>query len=207
MPRPGIAKTTNPGMTRLSGIQPGRLGPKIGGPEIVRPEVGQECRAIGSGQYPGEVQHPYAGERSYSARRPRFIAHDHPRADAQCREYRRTAVYIRPEARALVRCAVLMYPWPGTIERSSSEPSKDDTMIMLLHVGRLLMVAWIVYALILLFAPHYLHHSPDNLGASVQAVTAFVFGNLMDRAIGRLRRRRAAARAPAGPQTGDTGGV
>jgi hypothetical protein len=74
---------------------------------------------------------------------------------------------------------------------SAHDESKDDTMIMLLSLGRLLMVAWIVYALILLFAPQYLHRAPDNVGASIQAVSAFVLGHLMDRAIGLLRRRKA----------------
>jgi hypothetical protein len=76
-------------------------------------------------------------------------------------------------------------------------------MIMLLNLGRLAMVAWIVYALILLFAPHYLHRPPDNVGAAIQAVAAFVLGNLMDRAIGMLRRRKA-ARAAA-PDTASIG--
>lgn len=77
-------------------------------------------------------------------------------------------------------------------------------MIMLLNLGRLAMVAWIVYALILLFAPHYLHRPPDNVGAAVQAVAAFVLGNLMDRAIGRLRRRRAAQAAAGNTPTIDS---
>ncbi len=48
--------------------------------------------------------------------------------------------------------------------------------------------------------PQYLHRPPDNVGATAQAVAAFVLGNLMDRAVGMLRRRRAAreAGAPAG---------
>jgi hypothetical protein len=87
-------------------------------------------------------------------------------------------------------------------------------MIMLLNLGRLLMVAWIVYALVLLFAPQYLHRPPDNVGAAVQAVLAFVLGNLMDRAIGVLRRRMAMriAGANTASETGaatarETGGV
>jgi hypothetical protein len=79
-------------------------------------------------------------------------------------------------------------------------------MIMLLNLGRLLMVAWIVYALVLLFAPQYLHRPPDNAGAALQAVLAFVLGHLMDRAIGMLRRREAMRTAGAGA-TSDNGGV
>ena len=56
-------------------------------------------------------------------------------------------------------------------------------MIMLLNLGRLLMVAWIIYALVLLVAPHYLHRPPDNLGATLQAVAAFALGHLLDRAL------------------------
>ena len=78
-------------------------------------------------------------------------------------------------------------------------------MIMLLSLGRLLMVVWIIYALILLFAPHYLHRSPDNFGASMQAVAAFVLGHLMDRAIGMLRRRRAMQTAGGVERAGESG--
>ena len=80
-------------------------------------------------------------------------------------------------------------------------------MIMLLNLGRLLMVAWIIYALVLLFAPHYLHRSPDNLGASLQAVAAFVLGHLMDRVIGMLRRRRAMQPAAGVTHAGESGSV
>jgi hypothetical protein len=79
-------------------------------------------------------------------------------------------------------------------------------MIMLLNLGRLLMVAWIVYALVLLFAPQYLHRPPDNVGAAVQAVLAFVLGNLMDRTIGALKRRKAMRMAGA-TTARESGGV
>jgi hypothetical protein len=72
-------------------------------------------------------------------------------------------------------------------------------MIALLNVGRLLMVIWVIYAVILLFAPRYLHRPPHDLSASLQAIAAFAAGHLMDRAVGALRRRRAerAAAVPA----------
>jgi uncharacterized protein YhhL (DUF1145 family) len=79
-------------------------------------------------------------------------------------------------------------------------------MIMLLNLGRLLMVVWIIYALVLLFAPHYLHRPPDNVGASIQAIAAFVLGHLLDRAIGMLRRRQATRMAGSAP-TSETGSV
>jgi hypothetical protein len=68
-------------------------------------------------------------------------------------------------------------------------------MIIALHVGRLLMLGWLVYALFLLFAPHFLHTPPDDVSAAVQAIAAFALGHLMDRALGTLRRRKAARAA------------
>jgi hypothetical protein len=64
-------------------------------------------------------------------------------------------------------------------------------MIILLNVGRFLMVIWIIYALIRLFAPHFLHTPPDDASAAIQALVAFAVGHLMDRALGVLRRRKA----------------
>jgi hypothetical protein len=64
-------------------------------------------------------------------------------------------------------------------------------MIALLTLTRWLMVVWIIYALIMLFAPRYLHQQPHDVSASIQAICAFAAGYLMDRAVGVLRRRRA----------------
>ena len=64
-------------------------------------------------------------------------------------------------------------------------------MITVLNVARMLMMAWIAYALVLLFEPALLRHAPDPVGASVQALGAFGLGYLMDRALGVLRRRKA----------------
>jgi hypothetical protein len=66
-------------------------------------------------------------------------------------------------------------------------------IIALLHIGRVLMVLWIIYALFQLFAPHVLHQPPNDIVASVNALVAFALGHLMDRALGVLRRRKAAA--------------
>lgn len=41
-------------------------------------------------------------------------------------------------------------------------------MIALLNLGRLLMVVWIVYGLVLIFAPALLHRSPDQVGGAIQ---------------------------------------
>jgi hypothetical protein len=70
-------------------------------------------------------------------------------------------------------------------------------IIALLHIGRVLMVVWIIYALFQLFAPHVLHQPPNDIVASVNALVAFALGHLMDRALGVLRRRKAAAVAAA----------
>ncbi|HEX4151307.1 MAG TPA: hypothetical protein VHY75_03765 [Steroidobacteraceae bacterium] len=78
-------------------------------------------------------------------------------------------------------------------------------MIMLLNLCRLFMVVWIIYALILLFAPHVVHRTPDPTAAAIQALVAFALGYLMDRVIGVLRRRKA-MRMAATP-TSTTGAV
>jgi hypothetical protein len=70
---------------------------------------------------------------------------------------------------------------------------KGLMMIIALHVGRALMLVWIVYALFLLFAPHLLHQPPNDVFASVNALGAFALGHLMDRALGAWQRRKAAA--------------
>jgi hypothetical protein len=64
-------------------------------------------------------------------------------------------------------------------------------MIILLNLGRALMVAWIGYALLLMFAPGLLHRPPDQIGGAIQALTAFGLGYLMDRALSLVLRRRA----------------
>ena len=73
-------------------------------------------------------------------------------------------------------------------------------MEFVINVGRLLMVGWVVYAMLLIFAPHFIHQVPNQTSGIVQFVVAFVVGHLLDRALGVLRRRRAmrAANVPAG---------
>jgi hypothetical protein len=65
-------------------------------------------------------------------------------------------------------------------------------MIVLLNAGRLLMMAWVVYGLLIIFAPSILHRQPDQLSGIVQVIAAYALGYLMDRALSVLRRRRAA---------------
>jgi hypothetical protein len=64
-------------------------------------------------------------------------------------------------------------------------------MIILLNLGRALMVAWIAYALLLIFAPGLLHRPPDQISGAIQALIAFGLGYLMDRALSFVLRRRA----------------
>jgi hypothetical protein len=66
-------------------------------------------------------------------------------------------------------------------------------MIILLNIGRLLMVAWVVYGLLLIFAPGIIHKPPDQTNGIIQVVIAYSLGYLLDRALGLLRRRRANA--------------
>ena len=63
-------------------------------------------------------------------------------------------------------------------------------MIALLNLGRFLMVGWIVYGLVLIFAPALLHRSPDQVGGAIQVGVAFGLGWLMDRALSMVQRRR-----------------
>jgi len=73
-------------------------------------------------------------------------------------------------------------------------------MEFLINVGRFLMVGWVVYALLLIFAPQFIHQAPNQTRGIAQFVIAFLIGHLLDRALGFLRRRRAmgAANIPSG---------
>ena len=64
-------------------------------------------------------------------------------------------------------------------------------MIALLNFGRLLMVGWIVYGLVLMFAPALLHQNPGKYDGAIQAGVAFALGWLLDRALSAIHRRRA----------------
>jgi hypothetical protein len=64
-------------------------------------------------------------------------------------------------------------------------------MIAVLNLGRFLMVGWIVYGLVLIFAPALLHRSPDQVGGAIQVGVAFGLGWLLDRVLSGVHRRRA----------------
>lgn len=65
-------------------------------------------------------------------------------------------------------------------------------MTIVLNMGRLVMVAWIVYAVILIFAPGIIHRQPDQTSGVIQFIVAFALGHLLDRALSAVRRRRSA---------------
>jgi hypothetical protein len=76
-------------------------------------------------------------------------------------------------------------------------------LIFLINLARMAMVVWIIYALLLIFAPQFLGRLPDPYGGGLQAVIAFGIGWCLDRALGIVRRREAerqeaAATGPAG---------
>jgi hypothetical protein len=65
-------------------------------------------------------------------------------------------------------------------------------MILLLNIGRFLMVVWIGYALLLVFAPSVVHSRPNMISGAIQTVAAFAIGFLLDRVLGLVLRRKAA---------------
>jgi uncharacterized membrane-anchored protein len=76
-------------------------------------------------------------------------------------------------------------------------------MIVLLNLGRALMVVWIAYALLLVFAPALLHRSPDPIGGAIQALTAFGLGYLLDRALSVVLRQKKALSEQSDPSERD----
>ena len=78
-------------------------------------------------------------------------------------------------------------------------------MVVLINICRLAMLGWIAYALVLIFAPSWLHHAPDQVGGIIQCVIAYTGGFLLDRLLGVLRRRRL-AQANVELRSGEPGG-
>lgn len=64
-------------------------------------------------------------------------------------------------------------------------------MTALLNIGRLAMLAWVIYGLLQIFAPSIIHRAPDQSSGILQVVVAYTLGYLLDRALGRVRRRKA----------------
>jgi uncharacterized membrane protein (DUF485 family) len=65
-------------------------------------------------------------------------------------------------------------------------------MILLLNIARFLMVLWVAYGLLLIFAPSVLHSPPNPTSGAIQAIAAFAIGYLLDRILSVVLRRRAA---------------
>jgi hypothetical protein len=65
-------------------------------------------------------------------------------------------------------------------------------MILLLNIARGLMVLWIAYGLLLIFAPSVVHSPPNPTIGAIQAILAFAVGYLLDRILSLVLRRRAA---------------
>jgi hypothetical protein len=76
---------------------------------------------------------------------------------------------------------------------SNSKEQGENPVIPVLNLGRILMGLWIVYGLILIFAPALVHRPPSQLSGAIQVAIAFALGHLMERAISALHRRRRAA--------------
>jgi hypothetical protein len=66
-------------------------------------------------------------------------------------------------------------------------------MILLLNIARGLMVLWVAYGLLLMFAPSVVHSPSNPTSGAIQAIVAFAIGYLLDRILSVVLRRRAAA--------------
>ena len=77
-------------------------------------------------------------------------------------------------------------------------------MITLINIGRMAMIGWVIYSLLLIFAPSVIHRQPDQMGGIIQFLIAYAAGYLLDRALSAARRRRAAFAAET-PPTSDSG--
>jgi hypothetical protein len=75
-------------------------------------------------------------------------------------------------------------------------------MAILLNIGRIAMLAWVIYGLLLIFAPSVIHRAPDQTSGIVQVVVAYMLGYLLDRALGSVRRRKAELAAADSPISG-----
>jgi hypothetical protein len=72
-------------------------------------------------------------------------------------------------------------------------------MTVLINFGRIAMLIWVVYSLLLIFAPSVIHRQPDQVSGIIQFLMAYGAGYLMDRALFALRRRRDARAAETMP--------
>ncbi len=64
-------------------------------------------------------------------------------------------------------------------------------MVTLINIGRAAMIIWVIYSLLLIFAPSVIHRQPDQVSGIIQFLIAYAAGYLMDRALSAVRRRKA----------------
>lgn len=78
-------------------------------------------------------------------------------------------------------------------------------MIALINIGRAVMVAWVIYGLILIFAPAVVHRQPALTSGVIQCLTAYAIGYALDRLLSAVRRRQAESATAMTPpsETGD----
>jgi hypothetical protein len=69
-------------------------------------------------------------------------------------------------------------------------------LIALINIGRAAMAVWVVYSLLLIFAPAWIHQLPNLKSGIIQFLLAYALGFLMDRGLSLYRRRRAALAQP-----------
>jgi hypothetical protein len=74
-------------------------------------------------------------------------------------------------------------------------------MIVLINIGRAAMAMWVVYSLVLIFAPAWIHQIPNQKSGIIQFVAAYTLGYLMDRSLSVFRKRRAALTIETTPAT------
>jgi len=72
-------------------------------------------------------------------------------------------------------------------------------MIILINIGRMAMIAWVIYSLLLIFAPSVIHRQPDLVGGVIQFLVAYAAGYSLDRVLSVVRRRKAALGAETPP--------
>jgi hypothetical protein len=68
-------------------------------------------------------------------------------------------------------------------------------MIILINIGRIAMIAWVIYSLLLIFAPSVIHRQPDQMSGIIQFLIAYAAGYSLDRVLSAVRRRKAAQAA------------
>jgi hypothetical protein len=82
-------------------------------------------------------------------------------------------------------------------------------MIALINIGRAAMAVWVVFSLLLIFAPSWIHQAPNQKSGIIQFLVAYALGYLLDRSLSAFRKRKALAivSATAAAPTEDSGTI